>query len=182
MRLIRLSGWVFVLLLLATAVVMGVGSRLPAESVAVASTEVAAPREQVWGLLTEVTGFPGWRMGLKSVAMVPTAGGQVCWRETRSWMTVPWCVVESVPQQRWVVRVADPRLPFGGEWTYELADAGSRGTRVTLTTRRRAGPAMWRFADRYVTREDMAAGQLLRDLGRVCDGRRHETERSREPR
>ena len=40
--------------------------------------------------------------------------------------------IEASPLSRLVLRIADPDLPFGGKWTYELQPSAN-GSRVTIT-------------------------------------------------
>ncbi len=169
--LLRWSGYVFIVLLLGTAAVMWLGSRLPAEHRAVATAEIAAPEARVWGLIADVAKQPEWRTGLKAVEMQPAGEAGPCWTEVQQAMRMPLCVTASeAPAEgggaaRRVVGIADPKLPFGGDWTYELEPIGSGGsTRVTITERGTTGPAMWRFAGHYVLGEDTQIKTYLRDL------------------
>ncbi len=164
MRMLRFSGYLFVVLLVVTAVVMGVGSRLPVEHRAVATAVIAAPQERVWALITDVGAQPGWRTGLKAVEMLPEGHGGPCWREVQTGMAMPLCVEASGAMTRRVVRIADPALPFGGTWTYELEAAGAGATKVTITENGTTGPAMWRFAGHYLMGEDSQVKQYLQDL------------------
>jgi hypothetical protein len=58
-------------------------------------------------------------------------------------------VVESTPPQRLVVRIADPDLPFGGTWTYELTSQGT-GTGLVITERGEVYNPIVRFVARFV--------------------------------
>ncbi len=164
MRLLRWSGYVFVVLLLAVAVVMGMGSRLPATHVATATAEVAAPQARVWELISDVAKQPGWRTGLKAVEMDAGTEAGPCWTEVQQAMRMPLCVVESESPKRRVVRIADPKLPFGGGWTYVLEATGPGTTRVTIREDAVVRPAMWRFVGHYVMGEDAEVKQYLKDL------------------
>ncbi len=128
MRLLRWSGYLFIVLLAATAVVMGMGSRLPAEHTATATGEIAAPRERVWSMIVDVAKQPGWRTGLKAVEVLSAEGDETCWREVQAWMAMPLCATRSEAPRLRVVQIADPKLPFGGSWTYELEAAGPTST------------------------------------------------------
>jgi hypothetical protein len=168
-RLLRFSGYVFVALLAVTGLVMGLGSRLPMEHVATVTAEIAAAPERVWGLISDVERQPGWRTGLKAVEMTGPGAAGPCWREMQGWMAMPLCVTASEEpgngrMGRRVVEVADPKLPFGGEWTYELEPVGIGATRVRITERGTTGPAMWRFFGHYVVGEDRNVRQYMRDL------------------
>jgi len=164
MRLLRFSGYLFIVLLAATAIVMGMGSRLPVEHRAVATAVVEAPVDRVWEMITDVQAQPGWRTGLKGVEMLPAGAEGPCWREVQAWVSMPLCATASEAPRRRVVRIADQRLPFGGRWTYALEAEGPAATRVTITEEGTTGPAMWRFVGHYVMGEDGQIKQYLRDL------------------
>lgn len=170
MRLLRISGYVFLVLLAVTAVVMVMGSRLPVEHTATASVEVRASPERVWGLISDVGRQPEWRTGLKAVEVLPAGEAGPCWTEVQQAMRMPLCVMASEAPGaggavRRVVGITDPKLPFGGAWTYELEPLGGGGsTRVTITENGTTGPAMWRFAGHYLMGEDTQIKQYLKDL------------------
>ncbi len=171
MRFLRWSGYLFIVLLLLTAVVIGLGSRLPVEHRATATALIAAPREQVWETISKVEGQPRWRTGLKSVEVLPAGAEGPCWREMQGWMSMPLCVTASEAPSRRVVKIVDPALPFGGTWTYVLEEERPGATKVTITENGTTGPPMWRFVGHYVMGEDGQIKQYLRDLqGAVVAG------------
>ena len=53
------------------------------------------------------------------------------------------------PLVRKVTRVADPELPYGGTWTFELEPEGS-GTRLTITERGQIHNPIFRVIARFV--------------------------------
>lgn len=172
MRVLRWSGYVFVVLLLAMAVVMVLGSRLPQEHAATAVAEIPAAPERVWSVIADVAAQPRWRTGLKAVEMLPASGGGPCWNEVQTGQTMALCVDASEPPAegktgRRVVRIADPKLPFGGTWTYSLEPVGVAGTRVTIREDGIVRPAMWRFVSHYVIGEDAQVKRYLEDLQRA---------------
>lgn len=171
MRLLKISGYLFIVLLLATAVVMWMGSRLPAEHTSTASAEVAAPPQRVWALIADVARQPEWRTGLKAVEMLPAGDAGPCWREVQRAMAMPLCVTASEEPRRRVVRISDPKLPFGGDWTYVLEPTGAGSTKVTITENGTTGPAMWRFAGHYLMGEDTQIKTYLADLQRAAGGK-----------
>ncbi len=164
MGLLKISGYLFIVLLTATAIVMGLGSRLPVEHRAVATAVVAAPRDRVWGIIADVQAQPGWRTGLKAVEMLPSGAEKPCWREVQAWMSMPLCETVSEAPRRREVKISDPRLPFAGNWTYALEAVGPAATRVTITEEGTTGPAMWRFVGHYVMGEDGQIKQYMQDL------------------
>jgi Polyketide cyclase / dehydrase and lipid transport len=168
MRVLRFLGWLSIVIGLAIGLAAVMGSRLPAEHTTSLSETIAAPQQRVWQLITDVAAQPAWRTGLKAVTPLASAGSAPCWAEVQSSMTMPLCAdVTEAPTCR-VVRITDPKLPFGGTWTYELQPAGEKTTRLTITEHGTTGPAIWRFIEHYVTGEDGQIRQYLTDLKRAA--------------
>jgi uncharacterized protein YndB with AHSA1/START domain len=124
-----------------------VGWMLPVAHVATKSATLAASPEMVWKVITDVDGFPGWRSDVKSVERVQGQG--LTWIEHGSSGRLTLTVAASDPPRRLVTRIADPSLPFGGSWTYELAPAGS-GTRLTITENGEVYNPIFRALARFV--------------------------------
>src|SRR5262245_49966733 len=109
-----------------------IGARLPrSHQASVEQTLTAAP-EAVWQTITDIDAFPSWREGVKRVQRLPDRDGRPVWvEEGRSGkMTL---AVERLEAPRLLVgRIADPGLPFGGTWTYEITPApGGSHLRIT---------------------------------------------------
>jgi hypothetical protein len=49
-----------------------------------------------------------------------------------------------------VTRIADPHLPFGGTWTYEVAPAVGGGSTLTITENGEVYNLVFRFISRFV--------------------------------
>jgi len=58
-------------------------------------------------------------------------------------------IVEDVPAQRLVSRIADKSLPYGGSWTYVL-EAVPEGTRLTITENGEVYNPIFRFLSKFV--------------------------------
>jgi hypothetical protein len=168
MRVLRFFGWLSVLIVVAICAALFLGSRLPETHMASVTEVVPASEQKVWGLITDVSAQPNWRTGLKSVTMLLSENGAPCWAETQSSMTMPLCADVREEPTKQVVRIADPKLPFGGSWTYLLEPAGENATKVTITEQGTTGPAMWRFVGHYVLGEDGSIKQYLGDLKRTA--------------
>jgi len=168
MRLLRFLGWLSVLIVLAICSAFVIGGRLPEEHVASVTDTVPASQQKVWELITNVDAQPGWRTGLKAVKMLPPENGSTCWEEVQSSMMMPLCAEVREAPSRQVVRIADPKLPFGGTWTYLLEPAGGNATKVIITENGTTGPAIWRFMGHYVMGEDGSIKQYLADLKRAA--------------
>jgi hypothetical protein len=145
-------------------IVVVVGMLIPKSHVASASARYSVPPDSIWATLTDVKAFPTWRRDLKSVEMLPDENGQLGWRETGSNGVIPFRVVESVPPRRLVARIADPKLPFGGTWTYELTPAGT-GTSLTITERGEIYNPIFRFVSRFVLGYTATMNGMLRAIG-----------------
>jgi uncharacterized protein YndB with AHSA1/START domain len=168
MRVLRFLGWLSVLIVLAIGTAMFMGSRLPEGHTASVTETIPASQQKVWGLITDPSAMPRWRTGLKAVTMLPSENGAQCWGEVQNSMTMPLCADVREEPTRQVVRIADPKLPFGGTWTYVLEPAGTDATKVTITENGTTGPAMWRFVGHYVMGEDGSIKQYLGDLKRAA--------------
>jgi uncharacterized protein YndB with AHSA1/START domain len=164
MRVLRFLGWLSVVIVLALCTAMFMGSRLPVEHTASVTETIPASQQKVWGLITDPAAMPTWRTGLKAVTMLAPENGAQCWAEVQSGMTMPLCADVREEPSRQVVRIADPKLPFGGSWTYVLEPSGENATKVTITEHGTTGPAMWRFVGHYVIGEDGSIKQYLNDL------------------
>ncbi len=152
----------------AICVALVMGSRVPVAHTVTVSETIPASQEKVWSLITDTAAQPNWRTGLKSIHPLPSEHGATCWAEVESGMTMPLCADVREAPMRQVVRIADPKLPFGGTWTYVLAPMGENATQVTITENGTTGPMMWRFVDHYILHEDGEIKQYLSDLKRVA--------------
>jgi Polyketide cyclase / dehydrase and lipid transport len=168
MRLLRFLGWMSVVIVLAICIAIFMGSRLPEAHTASITDTIPASQQRVWGLITDPAAMPGWRTGLKAVTLLPPENGAPCWAEVQSSMTMPLCADVREEPTRQVVRIADPKLPFGGTWTYVLEPAGADATKVTITENGTVGPSLWRFVGHYVMGEDGSIKQYLADLKRAA--------------
>jgi hypothetical protein len=74
------------------------------------------------------------------------------WRETdKGGQTIAYEAVESAPPRRLVTRIADPSLPFGGTWTYDIAPASSgSGPTLSITENGEVYNPVFRFVSRYI--------------------------------
>jgi hypothetical protein len=168
MGFLRFLGWLSVAIAAAICVSIYLGSKLPAEHKASVTEVVPASQRKVWGLMTNIEALPRWRTGLRAVKPLPDKDGAPCWAEVQDRMTMPLCADVREEPTKQVVRIADPKLPFGGTWTYLLEPAGENATRVTIIEDGTTGPTMWRFMDRYVMHEDRQIKLYMADLQRAA--------------
>ncbi len=164
MMALRIVGWLIVGIIVAVCITLFMGSRLPIEHTVSRTDTIPASQQKVWALITDVAAQPGWRTGLKSVTPLPPQNGAPCWLETQGGMTIAMCEDVRDAPTREVTRIADPRLPFGGTWTYALEPVGDNATKVTITEDGTVRPVMWRFVAHYWMGEDTTIKQYLSDL------------------
>jgi uncharacterized protein YndB with AHSA1/START domain len=160
--------WALIILgaIIAVALIItAIGALLPKGHVASRSAVFNQSAESVWHAITDVESFTSWRTDLKSVERLPDKGGRMVWRETSSQGAMTIEVVESSPPQRLVCRIADPDLPFGGTWTYELAEAGA-GTRLTITENGEIYNPIFRFMARFIFGYTSTLETYLKGLGK----------------
>jgi uncharacterized protein YndB with AHSA1/START domain len=114
--------------------VVGIGLILPRSHTATRTVDVPTPPDQVWAVITDVAAYPRWRPDVTRIEALPAIDGRPSWREITRRDSIPYETVESVPPRRFVTRIADRALPFGGQWSIDLAPL-PQGTRVTITER-----------------------------------------------
>ena len=165
-----MSWWVWVLIgagtLAGLVVVMTVvGSFLPKGHVAARRALYRQPPETLWEALTNLDAFPSWRPEVKRVERLPARDGRPVWREVWRSGPITFEQAEARPPHFLVGRIADPSLPFGGTWTYEIA-AVPDGSTLTITENGEVYNPMFRFLSRFVFRHAATIEAYLRALGR----------------
>ncbi len=142
--------WILAALLILAGIlllVVLIGALLPRKHVASRSVSLHQPAEAVWNL---ITGPPNWRPSVRSYAELPSRDGHRVWSETDvHGQTVTFETVEMSPPRRWVTRIADPKLPFGGTWTYEITP-NSAGCSLTITENGEVYNPLFRFVSRFI--------------------------------
>ena len=142
-----------------------IGSRLPQGHVATRIARYKQPPEKIWETITNVEGMVSWRTDLKGVKRSPDKNGLPAWVETSGMGEMPLEVTESAPPRRRVTKIADPKLPFGGTWTYEIEPVEG-GSTLRITERGEIYPAMFRFMARFFFGYTSTMEQYLKSLGK----------------
>lgn len=141
------------------------GSLLPRRHVAVRRARFRQPPATVWETLADPLASASWRGDLRAVERLPDREGRLVWREVdRKGEALTLELVSDQPPVRRVVRIADPGLPFGGTWTYELEPA-TDGVQVTVTENGDVPNPVFRFLARYVFGHGGTMTAYLRQLG-----------------
>jgi uncharacterized protein YndB with AHSA1/START domain len=159
--------WVFIaagVLVAFAALIAMVGWSLPVKHVATRQRTLAASPDVVWKTITDIDAFPSWRSHVTSVERVGNTG-PVTWIEHGSSGRITFSIDASDPPRRLVARIADPTLPFGGNWTYELAPAGN-GTVLTITEHGEIYNPVFRAVARFVFGYEATMTAYLDALGK----------------
>jgi uncharacterized protein YndB with AHSA1/START domain len=154
-----------VALVVVILVIVGVGAMLPKSHVVARTITLHQSPEAVFAVMTDFKDAPTWRPDVQSVELLPPAGGAVRFREKSTDGIITYEVVESKTPSRLVTRIADPGLPFGGKWIYEIAPMPG-GCRIDITERGEVYNPVFRFVSRFVLGQTRTLDNYLRHLGR----------------
>jgi hypothetical protein len=127
--------WIAIIvgILIAIPLVLGaIGLFLPKGHRASRTVTLAAPPAAVFAAISNIDAMPTWRSNVKSIERKPDDGKGLLYVEKSSQGDILFRVEASEPNSRMITRIADPKLPFGGAWTFELKPNGS-GTDLTIT-------------------------------------------------
>jgi len=151
-------------------VIVAVGAMLPVKHTASRQVKLHQPPEKVFALINDPATFPAWRGKVKGskeirVEILPAQNGHRMFRETGADGTILYEVMTVEPNKRLVTRIADPSLPFGGKWTYEILPAGD-STTLRITEDGEVYNPVFRFASRFIFGHSATIEQYLRDVAR----------------
>ena len=142
-----------------------IGAMLPKSHSASRMARYNQPPEKIWAALTDIDAMPSWRTDLKSIKRLPDRDGRPAWVETSGFGDIPLYVELAEPPRRLVCRIADPKLPFGGTWTYVIAPANG-GSTLRITEDGEIRPALFRFMSRFLFGYTSTMETYLKNLGR----------------
>lgn len=123
------------------------GALLPARHTASRDIWLPVPKEEVFSLVTNVTAYSQWRSNVRNVEVL--AEQPLRFREKARGGDILYEEVERRAPEKFVVRIADPSLPFGGRWTY-LLQTENEGTRLSITEDGIVRNIVFRFMSRFV--------------------------------
>jgi uncharacterized protein YndB with AHSA1/START domain len=161
--------WLIVVgLAIAAVVVIAaiVGSLLPRSHHASREQSFAAPPQALWSAITNVDAFPRWRTDITTVQSLPDRDGRRMWIEQSRSGKMTFVVESSDPPRRLVTRIADPNLPFGGTWTYEITPSNG-GSRLTITENGEIYNPVFRFVARFILGYEATIESYLDALGKM---------------
>ena len=154
-----------VLVALAAAVAL-IGALLPKGHTATRRAQFSQPPDTLWQAITDFAGQVSWNPNVRRVEQLPDRDGHPVWREIdKRRQALPMETEESVPPHRLVRRIADPKLPFGGRWIYELTPAG-QGAILTITEDGEIYNPVFRFVARFIMGYKATLDTYLKALGK----------------
>jgi uncharacterized protein YndB with AHSA1/START domain len=155
--------WIVAAIAVAGVLVVIIGYGLPKGHSVSRSTTVAMPPDAVFALLADVERYPSWRPGVKSLQRHPDRDGRPSWTEEVSGMKIPLFFERMERPSLLVARIADPRLPFGGTWTYRIQPAAG-GSAVTITEDGEVYNPLFRFMSRFVFGHTATLEEFINNL------------------
>lgn len=149
-------------------IVVGVGYSLPSDHRATGEATLRTSPQSLYQLITDVDRFPQWRSSVERIERLPDIAGKTRFREIGGDGTILYEVDSAVPNQRLVTRIADPTLPFGGSWTYELVPRGD-STTLRITENGEVYNPIFRFVSRFVMGHTATIEKYLSDVRRYVE-------------
>ena len=165
---VRWIGAVIGLLVFVLLVAIAIGTGLPIAHVATCSARYSQSPATLFAVVEDDASSPSWRSDVREVHSEPTTVGRTKWIETyKNGQTLPY--IESADpkgQGKYLVRaIADPSLPFGGQWRYTFGP-NAAGTEVTIVERGYIYNPVFRLIEQFFTGYSKTIETYMTDLGR----------------
>lgn len=138
-----------------------IGALLPRKHTVSRTVSLHQSPETVWRL---ISGPPDWRPDVLKYEELPSHEGRRMWRETdKHGQAITYEAIESTPPRRLVTQIADPKLPFGGTWTFEIVPNGD-SCLLTITENGEVYNPLFRFISRFVIGHTASLDGYLKSL------------------
>jgi uncharacterized protein YndB with AHSA1/START domain len=134
---------------LVLAIAAFIGSRLAQSHRASVARTFPVDADVIWSAITDVEAFPSWRSGVTRVERLPDRNGYPAWIEEGRSGKLTLAVERMEPPDLLIAKIADPNLPFGGTWTYEIVADGA-GNRLTITENGEIYNPLFRVMARFI--------------------------------
>jgi hypothetical protein len=135
-------------LVVAVLIIVVIGWRLPVAHVATSAVKLNASPESVFALISTPESYASWRSDVKKVD-VTSENGVTRFREEGGNGPILFEVTERTPPRKFVTKIVDKSLPFGGRWIYEVTPAPN-GSELRITEEGEVYNPVFRFVSRYV--------------------------------
>lgn len=154
--------WIVGSLALLGILMAAIGAMLPVRHSATRRAQYKASPEALYAV---IAGPPDWRTGIKGFGELPVKDGRrQWWEEDAHNQKITFELVEDHPPRRLITRIADPELPFGGTWTFEMAPA-PYGSELRIREDGEIYNVLFRFMARFFFGYTSSIETYLRDLG-----------------
>lgn len=161
----RIVLWVVLGLVTLGILIALIGWLLPKDHVATRMAQYRQPPEAIWKAITDVDAMPSWREGVKSVQRLPDRNGLPAYVEVSSSGALPYETVQMDPPRKLVTRIADPKLPFGGTWTFDITPT-NEGATLRITEQGYVTNPFFRFMSRFVFGQTGTMESYLKSLAK----------------
>lgn len=158
--------WILMVMGLLVAIVAALivgGLATPREHVASRSRTYRTSPETLWQIVRDVASYASWREDMIDVQMVTGEEPAVQWREISSGGSVTFGIIEEQPPTRFVARVMDDDLPWGGTWSWSIVPT-AEGATLTITEHGFVNNPIFRFIGTHFMGFTKSIDQYLRAL------------------
>ena len=157
--------WIVGVIVILVALVLGVGAMLPQNHVATRTVELPQPPDRVWNAVADVAKYPSWRSNVTSVDILPTpTGATAAWREHDRHGSLAYVASDAVEPTHLTTRISDTDKPFGGGWTFDIAQSKSGGSILTITEHGEVYNPLFRFVSRFIIGHTATIDTYIGDL------------------
>lgn len=146
-------------------VVLVVGALLPRNHVASRHIILRRSPAEIYQVVRDFSAAPSWRPDLDRVEMIPSGNHHVRFREHGKQGAVSYDLVEDLPDEKIVTRIADQNLGYSGSWTYTFQST-TDGTRVEILEAGEVSNVLFRFMSRFVFGHTSTIEKYLTALGK----------------
>jgi hypothetical protein len=154
--------WILAALALLIAIAAVIGAMLPR---AHSATRTARFRVAPDALYAVLSGPPDWRTGVKGYGVLPDQDGRKRWWEEDTFRhKIIFELIEDRPPERIAVRIAEPNLPFGGAWTFDITPAPGGGSDLRIREDGEIHNVIFRFLAHFVFGYTRSIETYLNDL------------------
>ena len=126
------------------------GYLLPEQHIAKTGATINRHPEVFFELITDFPKWPGWNKDAQKVERLPDQNGHMVWRLGNLLVEIVDMLepINGGPG-RLTTRIADPKSPFGGTWTWLIEPIGG-GSQVTIIEEGTIKNPLFRFLAKYL--------------------------------
>lgn len=162
--------WAVGILVALVGVVWLIGWTLPVKHTASGRVRIPKPADSVFALIADVRNYPSWRSEVKKIDVLSEGAAPLRYREHGRDGEIEFEVVSTEPPNSLVVRIVDPKLPFGGRWTYRVLPV-PEGAELVITEDGEVYNPIFRFVSRFVMGHTATIERYLSDVERKLASR-----------